>query len=65
MKRSSPEAQGIASSAVLALVEEAEEKLGALHSVMISRNGNVVAEGWWKPYAPDLNHWLFSLRGCQ
>ena len=26
MKRSSPEAQGIASSAVLALVEEAEEK---------------------------------------
>jgi CubicO group peptidase (beta-lactamase class C family) len=61
LKRSTPEAQGIASSALLAFVEEAEDKLDALHSLMVARNGHIVAEGWWTPYAPELNHWLFSL----
>jgi CubicO group peptidase (beta-lactamase class C family) len=32
-----------------------------LHSLMILRNGNVIAEGWWSPYAPHLNHSLYSL----
>lgn len=61
MKRATPESQGISSSALLAFVNEVEETLNALHSVMIARNGRVVAEGWWTPYAPGLNHWLFSL----
>jgi CubicO group peptidase (beta-lactamase class C family) len=61
MERSSPESQGIPSAAILAFIEEAEEQLDALHSLMIARNGHVVAEGWWAPYAPELNHWLFSL----
>jgi CubicO group peptidase (beta-lactamase class C family) len=61
MERSTLESQGILSSAILAFVEEAEERLDALHSVMVARNGQVVAEGWWAPYTPDLNHWLFSL----
>ena len=59
--RSAPEAQGIASSTILAFVEEAEQKLDALHSVMIVRHGQVVAEGWWGPYAADEPHMLFSL----
>ena len=28
---------------------------------MIVRHGMVIAEGWWKPYAPELPHTLFSL----
>jgi len=32
-----------------------------LHSFMLIRSGCVLAEGWWKPYAPELNHALFSL----
>ena len=59
--RSAPEAQGIPSSAILAFVEEAEQKLDALHSIMIVRHGQVVAEGWWGPYAADEPHMLFSL----
>ena len=61
LERATPESQGISSSALLAFVNEAEETLNALHSVMIARNGRVIAEGWWTPYSPELNHWLFSL----
>ena len=59
--RSAPEAQGISSAAILAFVEEAEQKLDALHSIMIVRHGQVVAEGWWAPYAASEPHMLYSL----
>jgi CubicO group peptidase (beta-lactamase class C family) len=59
--RSAPEAQGISSAAILGFVGEAEQKLDALHSLMIVRHGRVVAEGWWGPYAADEPHMLFSL----
>jgi CubicO group peptidase (beta-lactamase class C family) len=59
--RSAPEAQGISSSAILAFVEEAEQKLDSLHSLVIVRRGRVVAEGWWGPYAADEPHMMFSL----
>jgi CubicO group peptidase (beta-lactamase class C family) len=61
LPRSSPEAQGIPSSAVLAFVEAVEQKIDAVHSVMLVRHGRVVAEGWWTPYAKDDPHVLFSL----
>lgn len=28
---------------------------------MLVRHGNVVSEGWWKPYRPEHNHQLYSL----
>jgi CubicO group peptidase (beta-lactamase class C family) len=59
--RTTPEGQGIPSSAILAFVEEAERTLDALHSLMIVRHGKVVAEGWWAPYAADEPHQMFSL----
>ncbi len=59
--RSTPEAQGISSAAILPFVEEAEQKLDALHSIMIVRHGQVVAEGWWAPYAANEPHMLYSL----
>ena len=59
--RSAPEAQGISSAALLDFVEQADQKLDALHSLMIVRRGHVVAEGWWKPYAADEPHMMFSL----
>ncbi len=61
LPRSTPESQGISSSALLAFVDEAEQKLDALHSVMVVRHGQVVAEGWWGPYAANEPHMLFSL----
>jgi CubicO group peptidase (beta-lactamase class C family) len=61
LPRSTPEAQGIPSSAILAFVDDAERTIDALHSVMVLRHGHVVAEGWWEPYERDDPHTLWSL----
>src|SRR5262245_86116 len=61
LQRSTPEAQGIPSSAIIAFLEQAAKHAQGLHSVMLLRHGLVVAEGWWSPYAPDQPHMLFSL----
>ena len=50
LPRSTPEAQGVSSAAILAFVEAAEKDIDALHSFMLVRHGHVVAEGWWAPY---------------
>jgi CubicO group peptidase (beta-lactamase class C family) len=61
LPRSSPETQGVSSSAVLAFVEAADKNIDSLHSFMLVRHGHVVAEGWWAPYTSDARHSLFSL----
>jgi CubicO group peptidase (beta-lactamase class C family) len=61
LQPSTPETQGISSSAILAWVEAAEKHLDSLHSFMLLRHGYVVAEGWWSPYGPEHPHQLFSL----
>ncbi|MBX3444439.1 MAG: serine hydrolase [Planctomyces sp.] len=61
LPRSAPETQGLASSAVLAFVEAADSSVDSLHSLMIVRHGQVVAEGWWAPYDADSRHSLYSL----
>ena len=50
MPRSSPESQGVSSSALLAFVEAADKNLESMNSFMLVRHGQVVAEGWWSPY---------------
>ncbi len=49
LPRSTPEAQGISSAALLAFVE-ALERIPEMHSLMLLRHGCVAAEGWWSPY---------------
>lgn len=62
LKISTPEAEGIASRAILSFVEAAEkEQPDALHSMMLLRHGKIVAQGWWSPYGPDIPHMLYSL----
>ncbi len=61
LPRSTPESQGISSRAVLAFVEALECKIEYPNSVMLLRHGQVVAEGWWHPFAPEYRHTLFSL----
>ncbi len=63
-ERTSPEAEGIPSSAVLSFVRAVEEHahpLDAVHSFMLLRHGNVAAEGWWAPYRPESPHALYSV----
>ncbi len=61
LPRSTPEAQGISPSAILAFVEAADRNIDSLHSFMLVRHGRVIAEGWWSPYAADTPHALYSL----
>lgn len=61
LPRSTPESQGIASSALLAFVDDVEAKVQELHSFILVRHGKVVAEGWWSPYGAQHPHMLYSL----
>jgi len=61
LPRTSPEQQGIASSAILQFVEALERQIHEMHSFMLLRHGSVVAEGWWSPYSAESPHLLFSV----
>jgi CubicO group peptidase (beta-lactamase class C family) len=61
LPRSTPEQQGIPSSAILDFVNSAEREVDALHSFMLVRHGHVVAAGWWGPYDAQTPHVLYSL----
>jgi len=61
LPRSTPELQGMSSAGISSFLDAIEQSGIQFHSVMIVRNGNVVAEGWWAPYAAPLKHTLYSL----
>lgn len=64
LPRTTPEAAGIPSSAILNFLQAVEQHthpLDAMHSFILLRHGNVVAEGWWAPYTPETPHTMFSL----
>jgi len=61
LPRSTPEAEGVDSAGLLALVEAFESKINAVHSLMLVRHGKVVAEGWWAPYAAGDLHLMYSV----
>lgn len=51
----------MSSAGVLAFLAAAAREQYELHSFMLARHGRVVAEGWWAPYGPDFNHWMYSM----
>lgn len=61
LPRGTPEAEGVDSTGLLALVNAFEQQVDAVHSVMIVRHGKVVAEGSWAPYDAREPHLLYSL----
>ena len=58
---STPEAQGVSSTAIHNFVAALERDVEAVHSLMLLRHGHVIAEGWWEPFRRDDPHALFSL----
>jgi len=57
-----PESQGISSQAILNFIEAADNRhKDELHSFMLLRYGNIIAQGWWAPYNPESPHQLYSL----
>ncbi len=61
LPRKSPETLGVSSKGILAFLEGAEAASLELHGLMVVKSGNVVAEGWAAPYAPNYPHILYSL----
>lgn len=60
--RTTPSARDIDARGVLAFVDALESTPGVEpHSLMLLRHGQVVAQGWWQPYAADRVHLLYSL----
>jgi CubicO group peptidase (beta-lactamase class C family) len=62
MAHSTPASQNVDSRAVSAFLDALEASSDAQpHSLMILRHGQVVAQGWWAPYAEDRSQLLYSL----
>ncbi|RYF68296.1 MAG: class C beta-lactamase-related serine hydrolase, partial [Cytophagaceae bacterium] len=61
LPRSVPTAQGVAPAGLLDFANAIEKANLNVHSIMVVRHGQVVGEGWWAPYAPQLKHTLYSL----
>ena len=60
LPRSTPERAGV-SPLVLDRFAAALDRHDSLHSLIVVRNGSVIAEGWWRPYRPEVPHLLYSL----
>jgi len=56
----SPEQLGISSQSVIDFLDDCEKNGLELHSFMLLRHGKVAAECWWKPFAPNIPHTMFS-----
>jgi len=62
LPRSTPEAQNIDAQGILQFLDAMEsESKHEVHSMMMLRNGNVFAEGWWAPYGPEYKHTMYSV----
>ena len=61
LPRSTPEAQGVSSVAILDFIQTANREVTEMNSFMLLRHGQVVAEGWWTPYSAETPHVLYSL----
>ena len=60
LPRSTPEAQGVASAAMIEFVQ-ALDQIDGLHGVVVLRHGQMIAGGWWAPYDAAHQHVLYSL----
>ncbi|WP_354495628.1 serine hydrolase domain-containing protein [Mycetocola sp. 2940] len=62
LPRSTPSAHSVDARGIAAFVDAVEAAPNVEpHSVMLLRDGHVLAEGWWSPYTSDRVHLLYSL----
>ena len=61
LPRSFPETQGVSSAALFDFASTLDQQIEGMHSLMVLRHGQVIAEGWWTPYDAEHNHVLYSL----
>lgn len=61
LPRSTPETEGVSSTAIISFLDAFEKSGNEPHSIMLLRHGKVIAEGWWKPYGPWQLHNMYSV----
>ncbi|HXW10209.1 MAG TPA: serine hydrolase [Steroidobacteraceae bacterium] len=61
LPRERPEARGVDPCAIVGFLDEVAGAGLELHSFMLARGGDVIAEAWWEPYRPDRVHMMHSL----
>ena len=61
LARNTPAAQGVSAKGILDFIAAVEQQKFELHSFMMLRHGQVIAEGWWEPYTADLVHTMYSM----
>jgi len=61
LPRRRPADAGVAAAGVVAFLDATAAADLELHSLMVLKRGEVVAEGWWAPYEPDGLQLLYSL----
>jgi CubicO group peptidase (beta-lactamase class C family) len=59
--RSTPEAEGVTSAGIQAFLDGLAAAKHEMHSVMIARDGRIIAEGWWAPYEAKRRHTMYSM----
>ena len=62
LPRADPSAVGVDAAGVIAFLDAVQAATDIeLHSLMLVRHGQVLAEGWWHPYSAGRVHLLYSL----
>jgi CubicO group peptidase (beta-lactamase class C family) len=62
LPRSRPADQQVDPAAILRFVDAVDDHPGTeMHSLMVVRRGQVIAEGWWAPYSAGRPVHLYSL----
>jgi CubicO group peptidase (beta-lactamase class C family) len=60
-ERATPEAAGVSSQAIRAFLDAVAGSKHEMHSLILMRHGQNVAEGWWQPYRATTPQTLYSL----
>lgn len=60
LPRCRPEEAGVSPTAIFHFLDAVRDAGIELHSFMFLRHGKVFAEGWYRPYAADLPHPMYS-----
>src|ERR1700749_2829452 len=62
LPRSTPADQDVDPAAILSFLDALEQRPDIeMHSLMVVRHGQVVAEGWWAPYSAGRPQLIYSL----
>ncbi len=58
---STPEAAGIPSASIIQLIKKLNQHEIPMHSILMMRHGNLIAEGYYAPYQANTLHRMFSI----